>query len=302
MGPTVTADEDMATPICASCRAPLRPDALFCAECGAQVATAYPGPTTPAAAVVITSPEPPAGTAGEGRRSGRPTWLLVVGYACALLVIIALGSTSGYLLANRLLVEPAEGQTSQPSGDTAPSNETTSTTDGSDSDGGGGTTTSTGPPTPVDLSTLAQITTSSQLAPKSGSTYEPGHLVDGDPTSAWAEGARGYGEGEWVLFTFPSVVEIKGIRVIAGYDKQADGWDRWDTNGRLRRIRIETADGAAEDFTLEDRRDEQLRTLRSPVRTTELRMTILEAYEATSGSPHNASDTSVSEFHVWGLR
>jgi hypothetical protein len=52
---------------------------------------------------------------------------------------------------------------------------------------------------------------------KPGDSFGPGKLIDGTRSTAWAEGAGGRGEGEWVEFTASAPVSIHGIRVWGGY-------------------------------------------------------------------------------------
>jgi hypothetical protein len=72
---------------------------------------------------------------------------------------------------------------------------------------------------PGETKPLFTVTASSTLKEtgKSGDSFGPGKLIDGSRSTAWAEGAGGLGEGEWVEFTASAPISIHGIRVWGGY-------------------------------------------------------------------------------------
>jgi hypothetical protein len=183
--------------------------------------------------------------------------------------------------------------------DTTGSGATTTSGGSTGSTSGEGTTSSTGASPAVDLSPNATINVSSTLATQGAVDYGKANLIDNDPATCWAEGVAGYGVGEYVEFTFASPVTIQEIRIIPGYDKIADGWDRWTSNGRVRSFDLSFSDGASESYTVADSRDMQAIALSAPHTVTSVRLTITGVYEAADG-PHKAEDTSVAELHVWG--
>ena len=64
---------------------------------------------------------------------------------------------------------------------------------------------------------------SSELAsPKSLGAYSPAKLFDGDPTTAWCEGAEGLGIGERIIITWPETVEIDGFAFMPGFHKSEE--------------------------------------------------------------------------------
>jgi hypothetical protein len=125
--------------------------------------------------------------------------------------------------------------------------------------------------------------------------------VDGDPATCWVEGVPGYGEGEWVLFTFPRTVTVDEIRIIPGLDKVKDGWDRWWSNGRVHAFRLEFSDGSSEEHSVADVRQMQPVALDKPRSTTFVRFVIVSVY-AAENVPNMADDTCVAELHVWGTQ
>jgi hypothetical protein len=79
------------------------------------------------------------------------------------------------------------------------------------------------------------VTASSALASDTG-RYLPARLGDGDPGTAWCEGAEGLGVGETIRVTLPTPGHPI-VGVTPGYFKSADVL-RW--NGRVRRLRVST--------------------------------------------------------------
>ncbi|MEZ4749822.1 MAG: hypothetical protein R3B54_04115 [Bdellovibrionota bacterium] len=67
----------------------------------------------------------------------------------------------------------------------------------------------------------ATLTVSSALKPSRNIHYGVENLVDGNPKTAWIEGAKEIGVGEKLAVSFEKPVEIYGIRFIPGYSKSA---------------------------------------------------------------------------------
>ena len=139
---------------------------------------------------------------------------------------------------------------------------------------------------------------SSNLPYDDGNAYVANNLVDGDKTTAWAENVDGDGVGESIQFRFSEPMVLKAMKLISGYDKDVDGWDRWVTNGRLRTFGLSFPDGVTKSFDLGDRRSWQVLPL-GEKKTRTVRMTITGVYHAEP-SIHHAHDTSVSEVRFTG--
>ncbi|WP_164000180.1 discoidin domain-containing protein [Pyxidicoccus caerfyrddinensis] len=92
------------------------------------------------------------------------------------------------------------------------------------------------------------VTASSTLA---GGRYAPAHVLDGRADTAWCEGSKGDGAGEWLEVRagppatppmFPC--HFEGVGLVAGYTRSAKTYGE---NGRPRRVRVATC-AAPEDF------------------------------------------------------
>ncbi|MHB8780669.1 MAG: zinc ribbon domain-containing protein [Candidatus Geothermincolia bacterium] len=161
----------------------------------------------------------------------------------------------------------------------------------------------TGNPAAVDISDEAVLTASSVLAPDAvGVDYLPDNLVDGDLESCWAEGSSGYGIGDWVKFTLPEEYEVTRISVVPGLLKMSGSKDRWLQNGRLKKVRFVFDGNLSYEHSFQDVKQSQDFTLPTAATTRTVTMIILEVYPGQSGPGWTAaSDTSVSEMHVFGL-
>jgi hypothetical protein len=303
-------------------------DALFCPDCGNQlgISRRKPGEAAPqrpsqaataadevsesnplwveqvfAPADYMAQPLPPAyePPPRTSRSSRKKAGFMIA----AAVIVIAAGVSAGVVLATRDHGSETKATVTSVSG-----GQTTSSVSAAIS----GLTSTTSPPatvpsttTPVktqmDLSPLASLQASSTLAVSGSTSYEVVNLVDNDPSTCWAEGVAGYGEGESVTFTFAGAVIVTELRIIPGYDKVKDDWDRWWSNGRVRSFRLDFSDGTSEEHSVADQRMTQTVAFEEPRVTTFVRFTMLSAYPAEEG-PNQATDTSVSELHIWGAK
>ncbi len=178
---------------CPQCGVPNEPGALFCSRCGAS----------------LNRP----GYAGTRRRG-----VSAAGFAMALALLLALAILVFvlYTIVTRVLA-PTE-TTLDPYAGTSGTVATlyTSTT--------GSATDSTGT---TDAAGAIQVrpdsaTASSSLTATLISDFQPTNLLDGDPASAWNEGADGPGIGEWVLYDFGEPVPLARIEIANGYQRDEE--------------------------------------------------------------------------------
>ncbi len=92
------------------------------------------------------------------------------------------------------------------------------------------------------------VKASSTLPDQNGNSYAAKNLTDDDPATAWIEGQKGDGLGEWLELTFDGPTEISGITLVNGYEKDDKTLKR---NNRVKEIRVECGSEILE-FTLED--------------------------------------------------
>jgi hypothetical protein len=239
--------------------------------------TGYAAPPPPGAHQPATPPA--AGYSSAG--SDRPNWLSY-----------AIVGGVGVVVFAALLIFAGAGQAPGGSSGIAPNA----------ADGGSAGTATPEAPVAGDLSHLIDVYASSELPVSGSTTYKAANLFDRDPTTCWAEGVAGYGNGETVTFQFREPVYVSRIGSIVGYDKNEGGWDRWITNGRLKSAEFVFSDGERVPLAFDDKRDVQWRSLPSPKKTTSVTMRIVTAYEASaSGGRRAVPDTSIAEmaFEGW---
>jgi hypothetical protein len=308
---------------CTSCGKEVQPDKAFCTDCGAALDAgriepsdqtteptlvvaaqepvappqdeAPPQAEQPMRAVAPVGPPPSQGAAApaDGPPPTRKRYGLYAFVAGLVLVICAAAAIAAYLLLRD------DGAASSPTSTAAV--DTTIIIGVEVTDGPGET---SGPGEVLDLVDLSAgasgIEASSILEPQGEVDYEVDNLLDKKPGTCWAEGIAGYGVGQYVEFTWAAPVEIHQVRIVPGYDKAADGWDRWTSNGRVRTFELVFSDGTTEWFTVSDNRAMQSLDLTTPHSVTSVRFVITGVFEALPG-PHKAEDTSVSELHLWGV-
>ena len=77
---------------------------------------------------------------------------------------------------------------------------------------------------------LWTIDASSTLASQGNKNYKIKNLTDNNPMTAWVEGVKGYGIGEWF--------EVKGITVNGIYNGYQSSPSNWKNNSRVRRFKV----------------------------------------------------------------
>lgn len=90
---------------------------------------------------------------------------------------------------------------------------------------------------------------STVLAPQYGNTYGPENLVDEDLRTAWVEGVKGQGEGEYVVVDLGGVHNVSALQIMNGYHKNRR---LFEANSRVRRATIRFSTGAERTVNLSD--------------------------------------------------
>jgi hypothetical protein len=155
-------------------------------------------------------------------------------------------------------------------------------------------------PLPVEpryLSSFADVTASSHLAPDGYGTYHPYAAIDGARETAWVEGVDGAGVGEWIELRFPEIIELHVLNVSIGYDKSGDLFVK---NNRVREAVLSVDDSREVTVTFEDSRGLQPISVGDvfggPVETQSVRLTITDVVAGT-----RYDDTCIAEIEVYGV-
>ena len=126
-------------------------------------------------------------------------------------------------------------------------------------------------------------------------TYNTDNLIDDKLATAWIEGSRGEGQGEWVCFEFGEPVQIKQIKISNGYQKiSASGKSIFYNNLRPKNIKITAHGNAIKTVMLKDARGSQAIDL--DANTTKLKITIIDVYKTGNEDP----DAGFSEIKLFG--
>lgn len=130
-------------------------------------------------------------------------------------------------------------------------------------------------------------TASSTRTPFRGINYGPENVLDGSMMTAWVEGVKGPGIGEWIQLNFDQEVRLRRIFIAPGYFKSPQIWLK---NNRLAVVSFHFSDGSSREFRLPDQMEEQRIDI-GEVRTDWVRIEIKQVYIAQSDS----EDTAISE-------
>ena len=116
-------------------------------------------------------------------------------------------------------------------------------------------------------------------------TYYASNAIDGKRSTAWIEGADGWGEGEWIRFDFDREINLHRILWQPGYFKSPQVWAQ---NNRLSKVTAYFSDGSSREISFDDRMDSQKTDIGS-VRTRWVKFVIKSVYFGTD------PDTALSE-------
>jgi hypothetical protein len=146
------------------------------------------------------------------------------------------------------------------------------------------------------LAFFAEASASSVLPSDRWGTYHAWSAIDGRLDSPWTEGVSGPGIDEWVMLTFPGKIEVWGIGLDVGYDRDAD---LFRANNRIKRALLIFSNGEEVEVTLSDKQGIQMIALaRAPgpsIETTYVKVVIKEIYPGT-----RYDDTCLGEIEVLG--
>jgi len=136
-----------------------------------------------------------------------------------------------------------------------------------------------------------RVTASSFLPPDSANVdYKPDNLLGGY-RSAWVEGAKGYGIGEYVVFHFPSdSYRVTQVYIANGYISSSS---MYQNNSRVKKLKMYVEDVPFAILNLEDIRREQIFTFepieRAHYNPWTIKFEIMDVYK---GAQHD--DTAIT--------
>lgn len=131
---------------------------------------------------------------------------------------------------------------------------------------------------------------SSTLAPQGRYSYEVSRMMDGSESTAWVEGKRGQGIGEWIAVQFDKPQQAMQIDISNGLGKNKDIYSK---NSRVKEIEVRFSNGETRRFMLADKAREQRLGLGGSPQTMWVQIKILSVYPGWK-----YQDTAISELRV----
>lgn len=131
---------------------------------------------------------------------------------------------------------------------------------------------------------------SSALASQGRNSYRISSIADGRRQTAWVEGRRGHGIGEWIVVAFDGPRQVNRIDLSNGYGKNRDIYSK---NSRVKEIEVRFSNGEARRFTLVDRDRQQVIDVLEAPESTWVQIKILSVYAGWK-----YQDTAISELRV----
>ena len=129
------------------------------------------------------------------------------------------------------------------------------------------------PPTKV----KGSVEATSTLAP--ALSYGVRNLFDSRKEFVWVEGAPGNGENQSITVKFQTAQQASGIRVMNGFQRSDK---HFTSNARAKKILVTTESGGSQEITLDDEQGEQAISFTTPMKGSEFKFTIKEAYPGTA--------------------
>lgn len=136
-----------------------------------------------------------------------------------------------------------------------------------------------------------ELCTSSVLSSQGKNSYRTRNLTDDNRSTAWVEGKKGDGIGEWLVVDFGAATTATAIELRNGYTKNDDIYRK---NNRVRDLEIVTSSGETRRVTLADSGAYQRIDLSGFDEMEWLQLRILSVYP---GSKY--TDTAISELRIF---
>lgn len=124
------------------------------------------------------------------------------------------------------------------------------------------------------------VTASSSLASQGNFSYKPNLTLDGKMTTAWLEGVKGNGIGEWIMFSNDKPQTVSYITLYNGYLKNNT---TYLNNGRIKKFSLEFSDGSILTYdiakvTFNESKNGYVINFDTPISTTSIKLTVLDVY------------------------
>ncbi|MGA1871426.1 MAG: NADase-type glycan-binding domain-containing protein [bacterium] len=135
----------------------------------------------------------------------------------------------------------------------------------------------------------ATIQSSASSILENKARYSHKNIIDGDIFTAWSEGNKGDGIGEWVKLDFGEMKTLYYIGIIPGYSKYNDKvGEVWFKNNRVKNATLEFSDGSKKQIELIDK--QQIQYFKVGKKSNSVKIIIDEVYKGSTWP-----DTCISE-------
>ncbi len=147
-------------------------------------------------------------------------------------------------------------------------------------------------PPKLDIITNMKIDATSSLTEMSGEKSDVAFLNDNNLSTVWAEGVKGAGKGEYVMFVFKHPMLLSRIGIWGGYCNK----NKWELYNRPKKIELRLGNGHQIIVELKDENTGQFFNL--PLeKTTYLRVAFVDFFKG-----ENENITPISEIKIWGMK
>ena len=124
-------------------------------------------------------------------------------------------------------------------------------------------------------SSQVTVRASSELSPLGSYSYGPNYTLDNNLNTAWSEGVKGYGTGQYIEYTFPKTVQLAAVKVANGYQKSKD---LHAVNSRIKTARLDFDNNQSHYITFNDVFGWEKFDFPKLFKTRKMRLTITEVY------------------------
>ncbi len=121
--------------------------------------------------------------------------------------------------------------------------------------------------------------TASSFEFKSAESFLPRYAGDGRTNTAWAEGRKDAGIGEWIQLILPKPKLVRKLRIINGCTRPGESYT---LNNRIKEAELEFSDGTKQTILLKGHHKPQLIKI-APKRTLAIKLTIRSIYKGKLG-------------------
>lgn len=147
-----------------------------------------------------------------------------------------------------------------------------------------------------DLDYADKVVASSALKAQGSKNYKASNIFDEDPETAWVEGVKGHGIGQWIEFKNVCVRQdgywcgVGSINILNGYVKSDKAWRE---NGRVKRLKVYCNGKPKYILELQNSRSFQYFNV-SISKGATIRFEILDVYPGSK-----FQDTAITEIDFW---